>query len=111
MARQRRMYQLAGLLALGTAVGAVSALIGRRRRQAMWQEYDVSQESTQETQAQPAPTATAPGPGPVRGMTSVGSLAEQARDSLGAPGNSRFDEDYSGDAIPPIYEPSRERSS
>lgn len=39
MARKRG-FMLAGLLAAGAAVGAVGALVSRRRRQPSWEEYD-----------------------------------------------------------------------
>lgn len=113
MARKRHTYQIASLLAIGAAMGAAGALMDRRRRRSVWQEYDASQEPTQAVQPVPEPTVVAPGPGPAQGATSVGSLADQYRSSLNAPEDSAFDEvvDYETDAIPPIYEPSRERSS
>ncbi|MDQ7911081.1 hypothetical protein RB614_41995 [Phytohabitans sp. ZYX-F-186] len=40
---RRRLPMLAGLLAAGAALGAVGALVMRRRKQQQWQEYDPSQ--------------------------------------------------------------------
>lgn len=109
MARKRTRRRLMGLLAIGTAVGAASALVGRYKRQAVWQEYDPGQGSSQ-----PAPEATAAAalnPEPVVGISDVDSLAEQARESLGTRDDSAFAEAEFGEAdtVSPQVEPSRNR--
>jgi hypothetical protein len=93
MARKRRGYRLAGLLAAGAAVGAVGALVGRRRRQTNWEVYDTSVRPPQapvqmSEPASPGPgpasqASQAPEPAPGQGTRGVGPLAEQAREALG----------------------------
>jgi hypothetical protein len=95
MARKRRGYRFAGLLAVGAALGAVGALIGRRRRQTSWEVYDNTvrppqppvQMSEPATKG-PGPASQAPEPSPGQGTRGVGPLAEQARNALNAPGET-----------------------
>jgi cytoskeletal protein RodZ len=93
--RERRMARkrakmLGRLLALGTAVGAVGALIARRRRQTLWTEYDATQTKPQTPTARPpqAPVQMSESGSPGASEHGVGSLSEQARGSFGSPAGS-----------------------
>jgi hypothetical protein len=64
MARKRG-FMLAGLLAMGAALGAVGALVARRRRQHSWEEYEPAPAETvapdgDSTTAEMASTPEAP---------------------------------------------------
>jgi hypothetical protein len=102
MAQRRRGRRLAGLLAIGAAVGAVGALIGRRRRKTSWEVYDTSTrppqppvemseassggQSASMSGSRSASTSGAGSqsrqPMPGKGTRGVGPLAEQARSAL-----------------------------
>ncbi len=106
MARRRRGYGLAGLLAAGAAAGTASALMRRRQRRSDWEEYEATQPppaSATPAEEQLAPIAP---PEAAVGISGVGSLADQARDTLAGPEDTAIVE---ADALAPIVEPSRTR--
>jgi hypothetical protein len=51
---QRRVTKLAGLLAIGTVMGAVTAFVMRRRRQQQWEEYDPAEAVAAERAERPS---------------------------------------------------------
>lgn len=124
MAQRRRGRRLAGLLAIGAAVGAVGALVGRRRRQGTWEVYDTStrppqkpvemsssgQQSGSLSASQPASGAMSGSqsrqPMPGKGTQGVGPLAEQARSALSGATEPDLAE---ADVISPDTQPSSNR--
>jgi hypothetical protein len=111
-ARHQRGYRLASLLAIGAAVGAVGALVGRRRRQTSWEVYDTSTRPPQkpvemsEASSGPPSESQSRQPMPGKGTRGVGPLAEQARSALSGAAGSEAPE---AEAIAPITEPSSNR--
>jgi hypothetical protein len=51
---QRRVPRLAGLLAVGALMGAVTAFVLRRRRQQQWDDYDPTEASAAAPEAEPS---------------------------------------------------------
>jgi len=89
MARKRRAYRLTGLLAAGAALGALGALVGRRRRHTSWEEYDTTTRPPQKPMEMSEPTpagrpspSQSPQPASGQGTQGLGPLAEQARNAL-----------------------------
>jgi hypothetical protein len=111
-ARHQRGYRLASLLAIGAAVGAVGALVGRRRRQTSWEVYDTSTRPPQKPVEMSGASSGPPSesqsrqPMPGKGTRDVGPLAEQARSALSGAAGSEAPE---AEAIAPITEPSSNR--
>jgi hypothetical protein len=115
MADKKRGYRLTGLLAAGAAVGAVGALIARRRRQTSWEVYDTSVRPPQppvqmsEPAAERGPssqTSQQSEPSPGKGTRGVGPLAEQARNALKPTDGNAAPE---AEALSPTAEPARNR--
>jgi hypothetical protein len=121
MARHQRGRRLAGLLAVGAAVGAVGALIGRRRQRTSWEVYDTSvrppKKPVEMSEAPSSMSAAQPTSGPPSGSQSrqpmpgkgtrgVGPLAEQARSALSGAAESEVPE---AEAISPVTQPSSNR--
>jgi hypothetical protein len=86
---RKRAMMLGRLLALGAAVGAAGALVARRRRHALWTEHD----ATQAPSVRPPQAPTQMSEPASSGSQSPGPLAEQARDTLGAPADATAEAD------------------
>jgi hypothetical protein len=54
LSRRRRVSKLAGLAAIGALMGAVTAVVLRRRRRQEWEEYDPAEETTSASEPKPS---------------------------------------------------------